>query len=196
MPVCKDRDYRAMQPFGVEKREKRLDTEYYFEGYATIFEKPYLLYDFGDGDKVYEKIDRHAFDGCDMSDVILQYDHEGKVLARISNQSLFLEINDTGLLVYGDLGGSAAAKALHEEIKAGLVTKMSFGFSVGEDSYDVDSKTRTILRIKKLYDVSAVSIPANDDTNIQARNFALGVKGNAGESRERLLELITFNLQK
>ena len=60
--------------------EKRIDTDFYVEGYATTFDKPYLLYEW-DGNKYYERIDRNALAGADMSDVIMQYNHEGKVLA-------------------------------------------------------------------------------------------------------------------
>ena len=60
---------------------------------------------------------------------------------------------------------------------------MSFGFVVGEDKRettidhenDVEIVTRTTTKITKLYDVSAVSIPANDATSISARRFADGV---------------------
>lgn len=127
-----------------------------------------------DGIKVFEKVDRNALDGADLSDVIMQYDHTGKVLARTSNNTLGLITDTKGILTYGDLSKSIAAKALHEEITNGLITKMSWGFVVLEDSWDRDTRTRTILKIKKVYDVSAVSIPANDGTSISARNFAQG----------------------
>ena len=76
--------------------EKRIDTDFYVEGYATTFDKPYLLYEW-DGNKYYERIDRNALAGADMSDVIMQYNHEGKVLARLSNGTLGVEANDNGL---------------------------------------------------------------------------------------------------
>ena len=53
-----------------------------------------------------------------------------------------------------------------------MITKMSWAFTVAEESYDRETHTRTILKIKKVYDVSAVSIPANNDTEISARAFA------------------------
>ena len=85
MPVKKEREYRTVAaPLSVAAAAKRIDTEYYVEGYATTFDKPYLLYEFEDGTKFYERIDAHALDGADMSDVIMQYDHEGRVFARES----------------------------------------------------------------------------------------------------------------
>ena len=179
-------------PFQLPTSEKRIDSEYYVEGFATTFNKPYLLYEF-DGVKYYEQIDRHALDGADLSDVIMQYDHHGKVLARISNGTLGLEPNDKGLFIYADLSKSQAAKELYEEIRNGLITKMSWAFTVAEDRYDRETRTRTILKIKKVYDVSAVSLPANGDTEISARSWLDGVieaeKREALERRKRKLKL-------
>ena len=146
--------------------------EYYVEGYATTFDKPYLLYEFEDGTKFYERIDAHALDGADMSDVIMQYDHAGRVFARQSNKTLILVPDHKGLLVAADLGKTDLARGLYQDIDAGMITKMSWAFTVAEETYDRVTRTRTILKIKKVYDVSAVSIPANGDTEISARNFA------------------------
>lgn len=153
--------------------EKRIQTDSYVEGYAAKFE-PYVLFE-RDGVKVYEQIDRDAFIGADMSDVIMQYDHEGRVLARQSNGSLIVEVDDTGLFVAADLSNSTASRELFQDIDKGLVTKMSWAFTVAAEEYDKESRTRIIKRINKVYDVSAVSIPANGDTNINARSFFDGV---------------------
>ena len=173
MPVKKEREYRALAaPLSAVAAAKRIDTEYYVEGYATTFDKPYLLYEFEDGTKYYERVDAHALDGADMSDVIMQYDHEGRVFARQSNKTLILVPDHKGLLVAADLGKTDLARGLYQDIDAGMITKMSWAFTVLEDSYDRATHTRTILKIKKVYDVSAVSIPANGDTEISARAFA------------------------
>ncbi|WP_418462058.1 HK97 family phage prohead protease [Frisingicoccus sp.] len=173
MPVKKEREYRALAaPLSAVAAAKRIDTEYYVEGYATTFDKPYLLYEFEDGTKYYERVDAHALDGADMSDVIMQYDHEGRVFARQSNKTLILVPDHKGLLVAADLGKTDLARGLYQDIDAGMITKMSWAFTVLKDSYDRATHTRTILKIKKVYDVSAVSIPANGDTEISARNFA------------------------
>lgn len=173
MPVKKEREYRTVAaPLSVAAAAKRIDTEYYVEGYATTFDKPYLLYEFEDGTKFYERIDAHALDGADMSDVIMQYDHEGRVFARESNNTLILIPDHKGLLIAADLSKTDLARGLYQDIEAGMITKMSWAFTVSEESYDRATRTRTILKIKKVYDVSAVSIPANGDTEIAARNFA------------------------
>ena len=143
-----------------------------YDSYATTFNAPYLLYEFEDGTKIYERIDAHALDSADMSDVIMQYDHEGRVFARQSNNTLILEPDVKGLFVAADLSRTDLARGLYQDISAGMITKMSWAFTVAEESYDRETHTRTILKIKKVYDVSAVSIPANNDTEISARAFA------------------------
>lgn len=174
--------------------EKRIDSDYYVEGFATTFDKPYLLYEY-DGNKYYERIDRNALVGADMSDVIMQYNHDGKVLARLSNKTLGVEVMNTGLFTFADLSKSSAAKELFEEISNGLITKMSWAFRVSADAYDRDTRTRTILKISKVYDVSAVSYPANGDTEISARSFFDGViEREQREALERRTQILKIKL--
>lgn len=151
------------------------------EGYATTFNQPYTLYSWDDYE-VREEIDEHAFDECDMTDVIMQYDHQGRVFARTRNNTLQLATDEHGLKITADLGGTDIGKQLYEEIKGGYTDQMSFGFIVGLDertyTEDHESGKTTVLRrikkISKLYDVSAVSIPANDQTSISARSLGDG----------------------
>jgi HK97 family phage prohead protease len=195
MPIVKGREYRAMTlPLVTVQagNTKRLDSEHYVEGYATRFDKPYMLWEW-DGVKYYEVVDRNALVNADMSDVIMQYDHGGKVLARQTNKTLGVEADGTGLFMYADLSKSRAAQDLFEEINAKLVTKMSWAFSIAETSYNKDTHTRTILKIKKVYDVSAVSYPANADTEISARSWIDGVieteKRESLARRQQLLKI-------
>lgn len=154
---------------------RRFDTDYYVEGYATTFDDPYVLYEY-DGIQYKEVIDRHALDGADLSDVIMQYDHNGRVFARTGrSNTLLIEPQPLGLFIAADLSKTEQARSMHEDIAAGLVTKMSWAFVVQEDSYDRATHTRRILKIKKVYDVSAVSAPANPSTNISARSWIDGV---------------------
>ena len=186
MPIKQDREYRTLAaPLSAQAAAKRIETDFYVEGYATTFESPYLLYEI-EGTKFYERIDAHALDGADMSDVIMQYDHEGRVFARQSNGSLILMPDNKGLLIAADLGRTDLARGLYQDIQQGMITKMSWAFTVKTDSYDRATHTRTILEIKKVYDVSAVSIPANGDTEISARSFAH--RSYEAERQERLLQ--------
>lgn len=167
MPIRNDREYRAAQPF-----EAR-DEEMIVEGYASTFE-PYVLWHEGDVE-VREQIDPHAFDNADMSDVIMQYDHEGRVFARQSNGTLELSVDDHGLKVRADLSKTEGARQLYEDIRSGMVTQMSFAFTIAEDEYDKKQHLRSIKSVRRVYDVSAVSIPANPGTEIAARSYFDGV---------------------
>lgn len=152
---------------------------YNVRGYATTYNEKYTLWDMGDF-RLDEQVDPHAFDDCDMRDVIFQYDHEGRVFARTSNDTLQLTSDSHGLQVNAYLGGTEIGRNLFEEIKGGYTSKMSFGFHVKADDIqeeEIDGKTiytRTIKSIDKLYDVSAVSLPANDGTEISARSLVDG----------------------
>lgn len=175
------REYRRM-----EIRAKEVDDqtkeECKVDGYASTFNEPYELYTF-DGYTVREQIDPHAFDECDMSDVIMQYDHQGRVFARNSNGTLQIKTDEHGLYMEADLSGTEIGRQLFEEIKGGYTTKMSFGFTVDEDKREITENVadgtvdvlRTITKIRKLYDVSAVSLSANDGTEISARSYSDGV---------------------
>lgn len=173
------RTYRNVQKIEARAEE---DGGKFVEGYATVFSTPYELWSM-DGYTVLEQIDPAAFDECEMSDVIMQYNHEGRVFARTSNKTLEVKTDDTGLYTRADLGGTELGSQVYEEISGGYTDKMSFGFKVKEDKREIteDKETgqvtvlRTITKIGKLYDVSAVSLPANDATSISARSYGEGV---------------------
>lgn len=176
-----EREYRSMM-LGIEQREEGDDAadSMVVSGYATTFDKPYLLYS-DDEIEVWEKVDARAFDETDMSDCIMQYNHEGRVFARVKNNTLTVEPDKTGLFVRADLGGTDIGKGLYQEIAGGYTDKMSFGFTVEKDerviTEETENKTkmvRTILAVGRLYDVSAVSIPANPNTSIVSARFLDG----------------------
>lgn len=181
-----ERQIRVLQVFAPAPDAKRIDTSYYVEGYAARYE-PYVLYELEDG-PIYERFERGCFDGCDMSDVIFQLNHQGTVMARQSNGSLIVEPDETGLFTAADLGRTEAARRLYEEISAGMITKMSWGFIVGEYYYEPETRTIVHKSVKKIFDVSAVSIPANQNTEINARSWADGVIDLAARSEAALEE--------
>lgn len=164
------REYRLSVDLSATAQAGTEDNAYRVRGTAVVFNRPTCLYE-SDGIKFYEVIDRHAFDECDLSDVIMNYNHGGKVVARLRNKTLTLKIDDQGLHIEADLSGTEEGRKLYEEIKGGYIDRMSFSFVVREASYDRTTHTRTITKIKKLYDVSAVDIPAYEETNISARSF-------------------------
>lgn len=169
-----DREYRDLK-LEVEERSENGEPSYIVRGYASTFE-PYTLFE-DEGIQYKEVIDRHAFDECDMSDVVFRVDHEGAVFARSSAGTLKVSVDEHGLMDEADLSKTPNARNLFEDIKAGNYPKQSFAFSVREDSYDKETHTRTITKIKKLYDVSPVSFPANPGTelDIATRDYFNGV---------------------
>ena len=181
-----ERQIRSLQIFTQAPQTKRIDSNYYVEGYAARYE-PYILFE-DDNGPIYERFEPGCFESCDMSDVIYQLNHQGTVMARQSNGSLIVEPNETGLFVAADLGRTEAARHHYEEIAAGMITKMSWGFFIGECVYDTDTRTLVHKKVKKIFDVSGVSIPANQNTEINARSWADGVIDLAARSEAELEE--------
>jgi len=142
------------------------------EGRAIVFDTPTLLYEW-ESVKYYEIIARGALEGADLSDVPFKYNHSEHtmVMARTRNKTLELKISDAGLDIRAELADTTAGNDLHKLVKRRDIDKMSFMFSVRESSYDNETHTRTITKIKKLWDVSAVDTPAYQDTYISARSF-------------------------
>ena len=181
MPVKFDkREYRKIDAALMETRTEE-EGRMIVEGYATTFNQPYML--MRDKDVIVnEQVDAHAFDETDMSDTIMQYDHEGRVFARVKNGTLELTPDAHGLRVRANLGGTEIGRQLFEEINGGYTNKMSFGFTVTgqkrERSKDAEGNTvilRTITKVGRLFDVSAVSLPANDATEISSRTIGDGL---------------------
>ena len=181
MAVKSDREYRDMtMEVRTAETDEAPDERKMVTGYASTFNEPYTLYE-DEGWRFNEVVDARAFDNTDMSDVIMQYDHEGRVFARMSNNTLAVIPDEKGLLIEADLGGTELGRQLYEEIRGGYTNKMSFGFTVDGEDYldtkDADGKAltvRTITSVRKLYDVSAVSLPANDATSISVRSLTDG----------------------
>lgn len=165
------------------------------EGYAAVTESITTLYEI-DGVEYKEIIDVRAFDGCDMSDVPFKYNHSDDflVLARTRNNTLELTVDEKGLKVRAKLADVSAGRDLYELIRRGDINKMSFAFVIERDSYDSLTRTRRILAIKKIYDVSAVDTPAYQDTDIavSARDYFTAkaeIERQNADKRKRLMLL-------
>ena len=184
-----DREFRKCAEF----RALDESDSYVVEGYATTFDQPYTLYSDGYYE-LREVVDSEAFEKTDMSDVIMQYDHEGRVFARNRNKTLDLTTDEHGLKITANLGGTDIGRQLYQEIKGGYTDRMSFAFTVSDDKREretIDGKivvTRRILGFRKLYDVSAVSTPANNSTSISARSWCDGVIAELEAERLSALE--------
>ena len=208
MPVKTDREYRKIDIANLETRQED-DGQMIVEGYAATFMQPYTLAKYPDFE-LREQIDPHAFDETDMDDVIMQYDHEGRVFARKRNGTLELSTDDHGLKIRARLDGTTIGRQLYEEIKGGYTDRMSFGFTVAAGGEKKDQETdgagnvtrlRTITKIRKLYDVSAVSLPANDATEISVRMMGDGEyariteERRAEQERQRKIQVIKTLLE-
>lgn len=172
MPEINNREYRDMNIRIAERDDG--DEKMIVTGYATTFNQPYTLWE-DDNVIIREQVSDQAFNNTDMSDVIMQYDHAGRVFARTKNNTLEVVPDEEGLFITADLGGTELGRELYAEIRGGYTDKMSFGFTVDNDTEtrtEADDGRRVYLRtiesIAKLYDVSAVSLPANGSTSITA----------------------------
>ena len=136
------------------------------EGYAAVFDS---VTDLG---WIKEVIDRHAFDNADMSDIVMKYNHENSVLpmARTRGGSLQFNIDDHGLKIRAKLPETSVNRDIYTLIREGVLSKMSFAFTVKSEEYDYDTDTRKILEFDKIFDVSVVDVPAYETTEIYARN--------------------------
>lgn len=200
MPAKNEREYRSMT-VEIRQPEEGQEEKKVVEGYASTFNDPYVLYE--DKWVTYrEQISPNAFDETDMEDVIMQYDHHGRVFARNKNGTLSVGPDEIGLHMEADLGGTELGRQLYEEIRGGYTDKMSFGFTVSKDeelrTEDEDGHVdilRTITGIEKLYDVSAVSIPANPSTSIGAE-LRSRIDGVIEEVRAERLEAEKIALER
>ena len=186
--MSKEREYRSL-----ELRTDASDSgDYLVRGYASTWDK-YMLWEW-DGIEYYEEIDRNAFE-ADLSDVVFRIDHTGRVYARTSADTVKLSTDDTGLAITADLSKTTASRSLYEDIAAGNYPKMSFAFTVKEDKYNSETRTRTILKIDKVFDVSPVSFPANPNTEISARDYFNGVIEGAEAERLERVRISNMELQ-
>ena len=179
--ITKDRHYRSFE--FEQKDEMRV------EGQAVTFETPTVMFEM-DGMKFFEVIDKRSFDNAKMDDVVLNVDHGGKPAAKTKNGTLELRKTDDGLFISADLSKNATGRELYEDIQNGFYDKMSFAFTVRKDSYDKETRTRRILEIDRLYDCSAVTVPAYEQTSISARSFF------EAEAEKELLEKRELELRK
>ncbi|WP_209121517.1 HK97 family phage prohead protease [Alkalihalobacillus sp. BA299] len=171
-PKRKDREFRRFETFEIRalQSDENNPKELYVEGYAVTFNEPTVLWEY-EGTEYKEQVDDKAFRDADMSDVIFNYNHSGKVMARTRNKTLELKVDEKGLYIKARLDGTEEGRKLYEEIQGGYIDRMSFSFTAKESSYDRENHLRTIRKVKKLYDVSAVDIPAYDTTSISTRSY-------------------------
>ena len=173
---------RAMDPPSEDSKEQKVT------GLALRFNEPTVLFSVGGIDYL-EVIDPHALDNCDMSDVVLTRNHNNdRLLARTKNDTLQLSVTSEGLEFTAELADTQLGEDTFKLIKRGDIDGCSFGGYVEEESYNVETHTRTILKMSSLFDISAVTFPAYESTNVEpAVRAAFGIE--AAEEEVKKLEL-------
>ena len=149
------------------------------EGYAIVYEEETNI-----GGWFRETIRRGALNGANLKDVPLFIHHQrNKIpLARSrnnnKNSTLQLRTDDHGLYFSAelDIENNGEARALYSAVKRGDISGMSFAFSVLEETWrdkDKDVPLREIIRFDKIYEISALSTPQYEGSDINARSKAL-----------------------
>lgn len=161
---------------GLETRADETEGKMIIEGYPVIFDKETYI-DCG-FDGWFEKVDRHAFDNADMSDVALKYNHDDSVfiLARTRNDSLQLTIDEKGIFIHAELIDTTTNRDVYKMVQSGLLREGSFAFTVTDDTEELQDGQvhRTIKGIGKLFDVAICPNGAYGDlTEIYARSYDL-----------------------
>lgn len=151
----------------VQIRRAENDDSMILEGYAIVFNSPATY----DGET--EVIAPGALDDCDMSDVVLRYNHssENYTLARTRNKSLTLTVDEKGLFFHAELIPTTVNTDAYMMVKSGLLDKCSFAFADWEYDYDKKTKTTTITKIGVLFDVALVDFPYYPETSVEARGL-------------------------
>lgn len=162
--------------FSIEHRADEDGGKMIIEGYAAVYDDETLIgnEDFG----FFERIEKGAFEGANMKDVPLKYNHSDAVpiLARTRNKSLELKTDDKGLFIRAELLDTQDNIDMYKRIKAGLIDKMSFAFTVkseGETWEKGKTPKRSIKKFDRIFDVSVVDTPAYENTSIYARSLEL-----------------------
>lgn len=181
MKITKEVRFSTLTNVAENETEKMI-----VEGYAVVFNQETLI---GSSEHGFiETIDKRAFEGANIQDVPLKYNHtdDHLILARTRNGSLILTIDDYGLKVRAELIDTQSNRDVFKSIEAGLLDKMSFAFTVKGQSWDRSEKVpkRTITQIDRLFDVSVVDLPAYDGTSIDALARSLEI----AEAELRALE--------
>ena len=127
-----------------------------------------------------ERIDSAAFEGTDMTDVRALFNHDpNMLLARSSSGTLSLSVDEKGLRYSFDLPDTTAGRDLGEMLRRGDVSQSSFGFTISDDEWietrnddgEVETTTRVIKKIQRLFDVSPVTYPAYPDASVALRSM-------------------------
>lgn len=150
----------------VEVRQSSNDGGVRIVGYASTYDQPYPIFGGPEAGGFMETIASGAFDKSmrEKDDVRFLLNHDGIPLARTKSGTMSLEADDIGLLVDAELDpGSPIVAGLRSAMERGDMDQMSFAFSVTRQEWSPDWSQRRITEVR-LFDVSVVTYPANDQT--------------------------------
>lgn len=157
-------------------------------GTPIVFDQPTTI-NTPDGSYT-EIIAAGALDECDLSDSRLLWAHDDKrvPLARTPRTMTF-NVDAKGLHMTAQLPDTEEARSVYEAIKRRDVQGMSFAFVVapGGDEWSSDGTTRTINKISKVLEVSAVNFPAYPTASIEARAARQATQRQAAARRNAIL---------
>jgi HK97 family phage prohead protease len=167
--MFKHDDYRHLMQVRALDQE---DDKMIIEGKAVTFDEATVLFKM-DGVEYKEVIARGSFDETDMDYAFLKYNHTDSIMAmaRTKNGTLQIDVRDDGVYIRAELANTTAGRDLYELVKRGDIDKMSFAFTIKEESYDKEERTWTVHKVDRLYDVAAVTVPAYENTQLFARRF-------------------------
>ena len=143
------------------------DDSLVIEGYAANFEQRTDLGYFK------EEIARGAFEDVMEDDVRLLLNHDGAPMARTTNGTLELSVDENGLKYRAALADTQDGRDMYKLIKRGDITQSSFAFTIGEQEFSEDRSVRRVLKVARLLDVSPVTYPAYPTTTVAARQMAM-----------------------
>jgi HK97 family phage prohead protease len=141
------------------------------EGYAIVFNSESR--DLGGFTEV---VKENALDKAleRNTDVLALYGHDYQnVLGRQSANTLQLEKDERGIKFTLDLPNTQLGRDVYTLVERGDLKGNSFGFTVEKDSWDKkgDKVIRTIEQVRDLFEISIVSLPAYEATELVKRNF-------------------------
>lgn len=170
--MFKHNDYRRLMQVRAQELDVEGDGKMIIEGKAVTFDEPTVLFKYDDIEYK-EIIARGSFDEADTSQTFLKYNHSDNIMAmaRTKNDTLKIDVRDDGVYIVAELANTTAGRDLYELVRRGDIDKMSFAFTIREESYDKEEHTWTVRKIDTLYDVAAVTVPAYENTELFARRF-------------------------
>jgi HK97 family phage prohead protease len=138
-------------------------------GHASVFNQETRIADW------YEVVLPGFFDRAlrENQDTVFQAEHAGLPLARTTAGTLKLSTESRGLTFEADLADTSLGRDVRVLVERGDLRSMSFGFTVAEDSWSVrkdGSQLRGLVDCGRLWDVSVVTFPAYEGTDVSVRS--------------------------